>query len=272
MISLDISVAIPQDTLVYLKLHNLTYLVSVNNGLLQNDTLYGELYDYDPYSSNQVLEAVKSRTQAAVQAVVGTLLAVSIINPNPTALWTMLNTLEILAYIGLSKIPMTNSFYTFVVSLNSINFIPNIFEYFLDDSDGIKSYPQAVKYGFGSNLFLLNAGEPMTTFLILILLLPIIMSLSNCSQLFIAKKLSELLKNYKYSVFLRFLVQAYLNIGVASIIGLLNSSFSSSIHMTNTVLCIFGITVTCMTPILFFLFTYKNLDKIQNKDKGFAKL
>ncbi|CAG9335919.1 unnamed protein product [Blepharisma stoltei] len=80
------------------------------------------------------------------------------------------------------------------------------------------------------------------------------------------------LKNYKYSLFVRFWIQAYLDFCAATVLGLINFSMNNPSQYTNIALCIGLFTFEILTPILFFMFSYKNLNKIQHKERGFERL
>ncbi|CAG9314446.1 unnamed protein product [Blepharisma stoltei] len=271
-ISLSFSIEVSSKTPIVVKLLNLTYFVSEANALLKDDTLIGALYYYNPYSSSQAVSAVTSQTTAAVQSIIGSSVAVSFINPNPASLWSMMNILNYIAYLGLTKIPMTDSFYAFVTSMNGSYYLPNLFEYFIDKSQGTAPYTQAIKYGYDTDLFLINVGSAITALGAIVASLPVVYFLSNCSQRYLAKKLAGILKNYKWSVFVRFWIQSYLDFTAAALIGLLNFSFGNMTQATNTIICLVVFSFASVSPLLFFMLSYKNLPKIQEREKGFEKL
>ncbi|CAG9329647.1 unnamed protein product [Blepharisma stoltei] len=271
-VSMNFSVEVDSKTPIIVKFINLAYFVSETNALPKNDTLEGILYHYNPYSSSQEAGAITSQTTAAVQSIVGTSLAVSFINPNPACLWSMLNTLNYISYLGLTKIPMSESLYAFIISLNGNYYLPNLFELIIDEDQGTEPYAQAKKYGYDTDLLLLNSGSALTTLGAIIASLPVIYFLSRCSHRYLARKLAGLIKNYKWSVFVRFWIQSYLDISASALIGLLNFSFGNATQGTNTLMCLGVFIFASISPALFFMFSYKNLPKIQEREKGFEKL
>lgn len=84
--------------------------------------------------------------------------------------------------------------------------------------------------------------------------------------------MNSFLKNYKWSVFLRFWAQSYLELGLAALLGIQNFSTGNDSQISNTVISVTVFVFICVSPWIFLIFSYKNLVKIQKKDKNFVDL
>lgn len=82
--------------------------------------------------------------------------------------------------------------------------------------------------------------------------------------------MKSFLNNYKWSVFLRFWAQSYLELGIGALLGLQNFSNDNSTQISNTVICLVTFIYICISPWLFLKFSYKNLTKIVKKEKSFV--
>ena len=79
-------------------------------------------------------------------------------------------------------------------------------------------YKEAKEYGITTSSFWINIGPTVTVFLGMLILWPFIWLLSKFDLGKITLKIIKILGNYRYSVFLRFLAQAYLDVGLFSFI------------------------------------------------------
>ena len=86
-------------------------------------------------------------------------------------------------------------------------------------------YTEASNYGFNSSVFWINMGPDMTGFIAIIVIFPVILLLSTIKVKKISEKASKYLLNYRYGVFLRFLIQTYLDIGIFAMVQLISVIF-----------------------------------------------
>lgn len=180
-ISISSNEEIKQDNPIIVNVLDLNYLVSANNGLLQTNIYFGILNSFSPTTQASAIDSVSAQTSAAVQTAMGGVLAVSMLNPNPASFWTLLNTLQIVSFLGVSKIPMSEKMFAFIKNLNGLSIMPNPLEWILDKDSGTAPYPQAVKYGYDTDLFLVNAGQMVLTLAVTVAIWPLLSFLASCS-------------------------------------------------------------------------------------------
>ncbi|CAG9326437.1 unnamed protein product [Blepharisma stoltei] len=268
-ISMNIDFSIIANTPIYLNFTNSSGIFSINDAVLTTHGLVGYLYKYD-YTSPYI-ESISQQAKTSSQVAVSAVMVSSFVSMNPSSLWTMMNTIEILSFITLSSISITPALYAFLKSLNNYNIVPNFFADFIDQSEGIKPYKEAYNYGYETNLLLLNSGNIIETFLAIILCFPLVAFLSKCSQRWIGRRFTDALKDYKYSVFVRFWLQNYIEIGATALIGLLDFATGNGFLMFNVIICLILETLIVMTPFALLLFMIKNRKKIIHRSKAFLK-
>ncbi|CAG9335200.1 unnamed protein product [Blepharisma stoltei] len=271
-ISLSFDSKVSKGTLLVLEFLNLTEIRSVSNGLLNSSEISANLNSYDPDSYSSTISSITSQTKAATQTIVAVSAVLSIINPSASSLWTMMNTLQILSYLTLSGIPLSDKMIAFLNSLNSFSFFPNIFIYFIEKDQGNTPYSQAQTFGYDSDLILINQGDDFTIILASLVAFPAVFYFSRCSLWWLNKKFRKALSSYRYAFYLRFWIQCYLEIGAAASIGLVKFGYSNPIQAANIVLCIILYIPLAITPPLLFWFSYKNKNKIKYREKAFNNL
>ncbi|CAG9335172.1 unnamed protein product [Blepharisma stoltei] len=268
-ISLNIKEKISKGTLATFTFLDLKEVKSVSNGILNSSdfTVILNSYDPDPYSSD--VEAVTSQATAITQTTVAAGLALSFISPNPSSLWSIMNTLQILSYLTLSGIPFSSKIRAFLNNLNSFNLFPNMFSYLIDEKEGNTPYSQAQDFGYETDLILINQGNDFTLILASIVALPLIYYFSKCSQRWIGSKLRKTLKSYQFAFYLRFWIQCYLELGAAVSIGIIELKFINATQIINFIICASVCILLIITPGLFFRFSYKNKNQILLHQKTF---
>ncbi|CAG9335197.1 unnamed protein product [Blepharisma stoltei] len=271
-ISLTISEAISGGTLATLEFLNLTEVRSASNGVLNSSEISASLNSYDPAPYSPAIAAVTSQAAAGVQGAVSGAVALSVINPSPSSLWSMMNSLQILSYLTLSGIPFSSKMSTFLINLNSFNLFPNAFSYIIDKNEGNTPYSQAKEFGYDSDLILITTGNDFTLIMASLLVLPIIWFFSQCSYRWLAKKFMKTIKAYQFAFYLRFWIQCYLELGAAASIGLATLGLNNITQITNFIICISICVLLIATPPLHFWFSYKNKNRIQSREKTFNAL
>ncbi|CAG9335175.1 unnamed protein product [Blepharisma stoltei] len=268
-ISLSISKEIAKGTLATLEFLNLNNIRSVSNGILNSSEISAALNSYDPAPYSPIVSTIASQAKAAALIAVSGAVALSVLNPSPSSLWSIMNVLQILSYLTLSGIPLSSKISTFLNNLNSYNLFPNIFQYFIDENEGNAPYSKAQDFGFESDLILITTGNDFTLLLTSISALPIVYFFSRCSYKWIGKKFRKTVQAYQFAFYLRFWIQCYLELGAASAIGLLSVEFSNVTKLNNFIICSAVCILLILTPPAFFLFSYKNKNRIQSREKSF---
>ncbi|CAG9335199.1 unnamed protein product [Blepharisma stoltei] len=271
-ISLVISKEISKGTLTTLEFSNLTDIKSISNGVLNSSDISISLNSYDPAPYSPAVEAITSKAAAGVQVAISGAVALSIVNPSPSSLWSMINSLQILSYLTLSGIPLSSKMSSFLNNLNSFNLFPNIFIYIIDKNEGNAPYSQAQDFGFDTDLILITQGNDFTIIVASLTALPVVFFFSRCSFRWIGKKFMKTVKVYQFGFYLRFWIQCYLELGAAASIGLITFGFNNFTQIINFIICLAIYILLVITPPGYFWFSYKNKNRIQSREKSFTEL
>ncbi|CAG9335153.1 unnamed protein product [Blepharisma stoltei] len=271
-ISLIISEEISKGTIATLEFLNLTEMRSASNGVLNSSEISISLNSYDPAPYSPAIAAVTSQATASAQTAISGAVALSVVNPNPSSLWSMMNSLQILSYLTLSGIPFSSKMSSFLNNLNSFNLFPNVFKYVIDKNEGNTPYSQAKNFGFDTDLILITTGNDFTLILTSLSVFPIFFFFSRCSFRWVGKKFVKTVKAYQFAFYLRFWIQCYLELGAAASVGLITLGFSNITQITNFIICSAVYVLLVVTPPAYFWFSYKNKNRIQSREKTFTDL
>ena len=178
-------------------------------------TVFLNEFIYIDPSTKALIENAKSA--GAVMAT--TSIGISIIS-NPAAAWAMIGTLQLLPYIPLSKFYNDSTTTKFLTSVGDFNLLPNIMIHVFDKNSSSIPFNQAKIIGIETSVFWINIGKVALPFLFFIIILPFLYVVSKIKLGDLDEKILKILKNYKYSFFLRFWIQSYLDLGIYSIIQL----------------------------------------------------
>lgn len=63
---------------------------------------------------------------------------------------------------------MSEKLFVFIKNLNGLSIFPNPLEWIFDKDSGTAPYDQAVKYGYETDLFLMNTGSLVTSLAIIV--------------------------------------------------------------------------------------------------------
>ena len=143
---------------------NLTFLnpfslTDINFNSLQTSNLYSTLTLPCVYIPPPSLVPATNSAAATVTKGSVTMSAVgSISSGSASGLFTLINNLQLLAYLPLSTIPFPQGLRDLLSSLNMQSFIPNPFLHWLKADEGEKVPDFASSYGYESCLFLANCG------------------------------------------------------------------------------------------------------------------
>ena len=160
-------------------------------------------------------------------SITATSISVSLVNPNPACLWSFINSIQMLCFIGLSTIDLPPKFFGYLKGLKAYNMFPNIFEYFITDSGGHEPYQRAYDFGYKNHLILKNIGNFISSFIFMLLLWLVTYLASRLTNRkpfsikFIKEKIESSLLKYRYSALIRFWITAYLDFCAASLLGII---------------------------------------------------
>jgi hypothetical protein len=162
---------------------------------------------------SQVAKVAKPLAQTSVSTGLG----VSMIS-NPASAWLLINTLQLILYLPISKNSLTPGIRKFCTSFGDINFLPNPIQYIFSKSSTEKPSKNQQNTGIETSVFLINGGQNLGVILMLLVLYPFILIISKMPLGRITLAMFKMLKNYKYGIFLRYWIQAYLDLGIFALV------------------------------------------------------
>ena len=166
-------------------------------------------FEYVDPEIKPFIETVRTISQIMVTISLG----ISLISTTAAA-WPMIGILQLIPYIPLSEFYNDIATIQFFTAAGEFNVIPNLMGYIFDSKSSSTPYDRAKIVGIDTSVFWLNIGQIILPFIIFICLWPFLFFASKCDIRNLTLKLQKLLENYKYGLFLRYIIQAYLDIGV----------------------------------------------------------
>jgi hypothetical protein len=165
------------------------------------------------------LVAIANKTAAEAKVVVSASIGCAIVG-NPSTAWALINTIQLISYYPMNTNPLTPGLLAFFNNLGGYNILPNSMTYIFDMNSASPPYAEASNYGFISSVFFINIGSFVTSFLAITIFWPVAYILTKIKIGILAGETIKILGNYRYSFFLRFWTQSYLDLGFAAIIQL----------------------------------------------------
>ena len=170
---------------------------------------------------NTEVKAITENIKSSAQIGISTCIGISMIS-DPSAVWSLLNSIQLIKYLPLSEEKLPSGIEKFCLGIGDFGLIPNLMEYIFvtDSASEPEERPRAV--GISSSVFMLNAG-PIIFYLIAgVVAWPFVFIISKLRIGKIALKFGKILDNYRYSFFLRFWIQSFLDIGLFALICLVS--------------------------------------------------
>lgn len=171
------------------------------------------------YSSEQIAQGNKARE---ISESVTTASSVSItvsIASGGTYAWSFLNTIQIFSYLNLLQVKMPLILKSYIESQEDYYISYNLLQNIMNDSQ--KPYKKAQDFKYPYSNLVLNTGKPLFILYVIIC----IHLLSKISLRFAKGKLKLLLNKvsmmFSYGVYLRFLIQMYIEFSVPALLQLL---------------------------------------------------
>jgi Sec-independent protein translocase protein TatA len=191
---------------------------SKNRAQLEKYRFSGKLPEYKPVE-NPDMEELMNSTHHIIKVAVTTSIGSSLIS-NPAAAWALLNTIQLLIFLPLNINEMTPNVRKFLKGFQGYNILPNFFEKIINSKASSEPYQEAKNFGLVTSMFLINAGKILTILIVALLLWPLAIVVSRSKAGNFSLKALKILGNFKYSFFLRFWIQGFLEILVFSLVQL----------------------------------------------------
>ena len=251
---------VKQGEVFYLELIEESSLRSFSDQYLYSQEFQGKLNEYSP--AWKEFQQGANAGEATGTVILTTGMTTGIINPDPAALWSTLNTIQILSLVPLTSIPLSPRLSGFFTGLSRTSFIPNFAEYLVDKNITNK-HKRSYDYGIRSKVFLYNVGKPFSVLVSFLVFLPFIWALTKIRNRKFYKKVSLLLNHYKYGLITRFWIEGCLEITIACAVQLYGLPELSVTDIVNFgVAALFGLAML-VSPILIVRFVLRHLREIK---------
>ena len=183
-------------------------LYSIKNSIL-------EKYQYSGNLPASPKTAFSKAVKSAIKGVMSTTFATAMVS-NPASCWILLNTLQIIIYLPLSPINFSVNILEFLQSIAGYSVLPNIMEFIFDTDSSSKPIDRFKRVGLKSSVFLINFGQSLFVLIVNIGIFPLI--LIGARLPYVSEICTQLMKNYRYNLFIRFWIETYLELGLFSLI------------------------------------------------------
>ena len=224
---------------------NITFpsnITSVYNSLLQTTFLTTYIFTNAIILQQQQkqiqTQAAAAKSLSTTGATVGAsvTLGISLANFDLSSIFSFLNTAEMFYSVYLFNIDLYPVLSEFLIGMRIQSKLPNIYSNIFNENDGAPMSTKYVKFGYPTNLILLNIGVHLTMFTITISIFIIVILLAL--KPWFKTKLKPVLEIFKYGAFIRFWVQTYFEFSIASSVGLHYCSFNNLTQVFAFLICI----------------------------------
>jgi hypothetical protein len=243
----------------------ITNLSIAGGAIFTNDSATGQL-------NAQAAPLTQEESQALIIQALSTLISTVVVTGSVIAsfstgkmssAWVLINSIQIIGYIPMMNIELPIGLSSFLKSVLDLKSIPNLFQYFISD-DSPLNFQSARRVGKHSSLFLVNGGQLITILLLMLALWPGIYLASKAPYAKMAKRLCEVSANYKWSFFIRFAIEGYLQLTFAALFQLHNATAASFNLISNVCLAGLVMALSLAAPVVIGYFIYKNYQRFND--------
>jgi hypothetical protein len=219
--------------------------------------------------------AVGATTQAAVTAAAAGTVTMSILNGNPGMLTSFVNNMQLMSYMGMTKIRLTSDFAATLAALNMGFIISTPFSDHVNTEDYGQAPPQYISdYGIDSLQFVRNTYTILgSAVLVLVSYIPIYL-LSKLNLARVSPYFAAQLPSLRWNTPTRLWLTAYLDLGVYSFLQLNNARHALGTKGDIASLVgagVFG-ALTLITPVGIMVFVFRHREQLlEKKDVEFYK-
>jgi len=237
--------------------------------VIEVNTLSGFLQAFGNAPSTSVKEtAVGKQTAAAVQGGTTASAVSALITGNPACLLGLVNQMQLMSYIAMTKIKLPSDFKSALAALNTGSLFSLSPAASLDVNSTSQQPPDFVQeYGISTTLFLVNMQSFLSTCVaILLSYIPIVL-LARVPNKTISQYFARLVPSLKWGVPLKMWITSYLDLGVYSLLQALNllQSYKSTKDLANLVAALCFAAGFFATPLLIFLFFQKHHSQLVSR-------
>ena len=229
---------IKDGSVLYIKTKKI--VLAIDGSILINNTFTGTLTLTKSLQNKKALDkkaaAAKETSKAGTTAGVSFAVLLSMFNFDPSSLFDFLNTSEMFYSIYLYNFELNPILSEFLLGLRLQSSFPNLFEKLIGSDYGNKVTKKLNKFGFQSDLVIINIGVHIEM-LVLFFLLALGINLISKNVL-IGKKLEGARKSFKYGVFYRFWLQSYFEVLIACGVGISFNKLQNGVQIFDYCCCL----------------------------------
>lgn len=223
-------------------------LLSETNSLLRSEELKGVFY-YDSELKRLSEEARAAKADSRFKSVAGVsaVAGLSLIMMDPSSFFDFLNTAEMLYSAYFFNLDLHPRLSGYLIGMRIQEILPNSFTYFISPNSGVSMPKKLKKFGYQSNLMILNLGVQLQTLSATVFAVTMILPL-YCSKR-LKSKLERIKKIFKFGFFLRFWLQTSLEIMISCTFGVIYCDFDGAIQKFDYILSF----ILLFTQVCFFV-------------------
>jgi hypothetical protein len=215
----------------------------------------------DYLSNNPNAAKIQGQTRTQTMSISSTVLSFAI--TGSTSVWCFINTLQIISIIPLINVDLPDYLFAVLTGSRSYIPIPNFIGK-LVPKEGSTSFYRAYLLGFSRPEFIYNTGEALSGIIAIILIYPILLLIrkltrAKYSKKYLFKLLESYISNYRWNVFLRFLLESYLEITLSAFIQLYQYDFlisPSPNELANFSICIIFLVIYTIDRLITISYIY----------------
>ena len=235
LISINYTVNINQGDLLIINFPK--PLTSALNSIMEAQNISISLFSSPLTTITAEIAQVQSYTKVGMAAGLSAVAGASIINADPSSLFTFLNSVEIFTYVLIYQLNIDPTLSGLLQAMQTSSKIPNLFQYLISESSGVQLTDNLSNFGLNSNLILINAGQNLIILIGFNLILFACYTMKSIKNHWINAKIQNVIKSYKYRFYLRYWIQSYLLFTFTSIIGLMYSKLENITQIIDFGLC-----------------------------------
>jgi hypothetical protein len=221
-------------------------------------------------TKTQVVKAFTSTTQSNFYAAFSITIFLSIINFNFVSMWNFLNSVQILVYLRLINVELPLKLDTILKALKDCTNFFNVFEYFIDSRDFSRMTGVFFQFGFETSSFFLNQGHLVSVFVMVLVNFALAVVLKKMQRFkvmqinWMKELVDDFYSSFKYSAFIRYLIQTYLDFAVNCALALMRIGVSSVNEIINLIICLLLAAFILFIPAKAAVFTNQSKEKIRS--------
>ena len=214
-------------------------------------------------SSSTIKQDTIINTQSQLYITLSITMFLSIINFNFVSIWSFLNMMQLILYIRLINISLPDKFNYMLIALKDSPNIFNIFDYFISEDSFKNVTGNWLKFGYKTSSILINYGYLITLFFIINLTMVLAYLLQKLtiykpfSYNFIQRRIKAYYMSFRYDEFLRFYIQSYLDLAIASFAGIKYGDTLYIIEFFDFLISIIIFSLAMLTPLIVLIFIHK---------------